>query len=127
MSEIRDEKVHHPVYVVTGPGPDYVTGLNMNALDDWHDVTRVFREEFDGRRVTGVSIPGRNFLTEEVLGMVETPNGPAEVSTSYRGLLTDHRVFGVTFARFRGEDGDPSCYCEEWGDVVDVCNRESIR
>lgn len=135
MTALR-EKPHHPVYTTTGPEPDRVTGLDLHALDDWRDALAAFVAEFEDRRVptrAGAALfPGRNMMTEDVLGYVHTPDGIAEVSTSGRGLLTDHRVFGVTFADYRadelrGGDTDPSRFCEEWGDVVDACNGRRVR
>lgn len=122
------DTTHHPAYTTTGPAPDFVTGYNAGALDDWRAAVARFEHDLGDRRVRPPrdAFRGVNFVTNEVLGYVTTPRGIAEVSTGMMRPLLDHRVFGVTFAE-KGPDGaggasDPSCFCAEWGDVLDACN-----
>lgn len=70
---------------------------------DYRVVTDTFAEMFDAYRTNErMRLPGRNFMTDDVLGVLKIDGELVEIST---GMFLDDRLFGVTFDRER--DADP--------------------
>lgn len=63
--------------------------------DDWPTTLAKFADLFGPHRTRKrTNLEGVNFMTDEILGVVEVAGEPVEIST---GWFMDHRIFGVTF------------------------------
>lgn len=108
--------MNHQPPVETDPTPPHGITRPGDELLDWHGAQRRFAETFDQLMLRNPqpAIRGVNFITNELLGYVQTPDGQTvEISTGMFPVLgarprRDVRVYGVTFARER----DRSRLCE---------------
>lgn len=73
-----------------------------------------------GKPMLGSALRGKNFMTDERLGIVRINDETIEIST---GWSMDHRIYGVTFDRVVSstpDDRDTSTY--NWTDVMILLN-----
>jgi hypothetical protein len=64
-------------------------------VDDWPTTLATFRDMFGDRLARHAGrFPGRNFMTDDVLGYVRAAGTVVEIST---GVFLERRIIGVTF------------------------------
>lgn len=94
--------------------------MDTKRVDDWSTTERRFDELLGDQRTSKPrqGFEGRNFMTDEVLGYVETARGDVvEISS---GMFLDDRLYGVTFSTLDPDHYEKSKCCHSWAEVMEA-------